>query len=112
MTGCLLQEVRRDRTRRRLLKDDGRRQCNARERAQPRRELRRSERVNARLHERRLGGKGGCGRAGELAHHAQYGRLDVCTALRWTEARERVRECVASGGGGDRDDMTNDARSE
>ena len=63
--------MRRNCARRRLLKDDRRRQRNARERAQARRQLRRRERVDARLHERRLGSQGGCRSASELAHYAQ-----------------------------------------
>ena len=63
----------RDRTRGRLLKDERRRQRHASERAQLHRELRRCERVDARLHQRRVcTQRGGGSPTSELAHHLEH----------------------------------------
>ena len=48
--------MRHHRTGRRLLEDERRRQLHTREEAQPRGELRRRQRVDTRLHQRRVGG--------------------------------------------------------
>ena len=63
----------RDRTRGRLLKDERRRQRHASERTQLHRELRRCERVDARLHQRRVRTQRGGGTpASKLAHHLEH----------------------------------------
>ena len=64
----------------RLLENYCWRQCHTRERAQPRRELRRRERVDARLHQRRLSKEGGCFSSTRFAHDAHHG-LQVHTRL-------------------------------
>ena len=86
-----LKDVRSDRTRRRLLEDKRRRERHSSESPQPRRELRRRERVNARLHQRCLGGERRGGRARELTHDAQHGLLDMFAALQWSGCGELSR---------------------
>ena len=71
------QHVARDRSRRRLLKHQRRRERRPHKRAQPRRQLRRRERVDACLHQWRLGADRSCGSAGQLAHHPQHARLHL-----------------------------------
>eukprot|EP00964_Phaeocystis_antarctica_P115651 scaffold79633_cov69-Phaeocystis_antarctica.AAC.2 len=86
----LLQHVRRDRARRRLLKHQRRRECQPRRRAQPARQLCRRHRVDPRLHQRRARRHARLCIARQLAHRAQHERLDVRLPLRCGQRGQRV----------------------
>ena len=96
----LLEQVCGDGARRRVLEDERRRERHARERAQPRRQLGRSERVDPRLHQRRLSAERRGRRARQLAHDSQHRRLHVLPPLRRRQRAKRLRERAAGGGCG------------